>query len=95
VLQGVILGLAVAGVLAFAHDAATPLAAMAGLATAMALEGLAGVGKAFEQAAGADAAAERLDAVLGHAPARPSAQPCWNPELAFGDLILQAGSRWS
>jgi ATP-binding cassette subfamily C protein CydC len=94
VLQGVILGLAVAGVLAFAHDAATPLAAMAGLATAMALEGLAGVGKAFEQAAGADAAAGRLDAVLGHAPALPNSEAVLErPSLAFGELILQAGSR--
>jgi ATP-binding cassette subfamily C protein CydC len=78
VLQGVILGLAVAGVLAFAHDAATPLAAMAGLATAMALEGLAGVGKAFEQAAGADAAAGGWMRCWGMRPPCPIAKPCWN-----------------
>jgi ATP-binding cassette subfamily C protein CydC len=96
VLQAAILGLAVALVLAFAHDAATPLAAMAGLATAMALEGLAGVGKAFEQAAGADAATERLDAVLGHQPAveKAEAQAMLDrPGLAFGNLILDPGSR--
>jgi ATP-binding cassette subfamily C protein CydC len=93
-LQGAILGLAVAGVLAFAHDAAPPLAAMAGLATAMALEGLAGLGKAFEQAAGADAAAERLDAVLGHEPVMADAQASLDrPSLGFGDLTLEPGSR--
>jgi ATP-binding cassette subfamily C protein CydC len=94
VLQGAILGLAVALVLAFAHDAATPLAAMACLAAAMALEGLAGVGKAFEQDAGADAASERLDAVLVHAPSTTDAQaPLDRPSLGFGDLVLEPGSR--
>lgn len=94
VLQGLILGLAVAGVLAFAHDAATPLAAMAGLACAMALEGLAGVSKAFEQEAGADAAAERLDAVLGHGPAVRSAQASPDrPSLRLSNLTLEPGSR--
>jgi ATP-binding cassette subfamily C protein CydC len=94
VLQGLILGLAVALTLAFAHDAATPLAAMAGLAAAMALEGLAGVSKAFEQEAGADAAAARLDAVLvhGRAPAAVRASP-GHPSLGFGDLTLEPGSR--
>ncbi|KRA76404.1 ABC transporter ATP-binding protein [Caulobacter sp. Root656] len=93
-LQGAILGLAVAGVLALAHDAATPLAAMAGLACAMALEGLAGLGKAFEQDAGADAAAERLDAVLGHEPVTADAQASPDrPSLGLGDLILEPGSR--
>jgi len=94
VLQGAILGLAVALVLAFAHDAATPLAAMAGLAAAMALEGLAGVGKAFEQDAGADAAAQRLDAVLGHEPNTASAPAAPDhPSLGFGDLVLKTGAR--
>ena len=94
VLQGAILGLAVALVLAFAHDAATPLAAMAGLAAAMALEGLAGIGKAFEQAAGADAAAARLDAVLvreRNAVGTPAF--AGRPSLGFGDLTLEPGSR--
>lgn len=94
VLQGAILGLAVAGVLAFAHDAATPLAAMAGLATAMALEGLAGLGKAFEQDAGADAAAARLDAVLVHGTAGSNAQALpGRPSLSFDDLTLEPGAR--
>ena len=94
VLQAGVLGLAVALVLAFAHDAATPLAAMAGLATAMALEGLAGVGKAFEQEAGADAAAERLDAVLAHGPGVASAPTALDrPSLGFGDLVLEPGAR--
>jgi ATP-binding cassette subfamily C protein CydC len=94
VLQGAILGLAVALVLALSHDAATPLAAMAGLATAMALEGLTGVGKAFEQAAGAEAAAERLDAVLVHEPGVASAQGSLDRlDLGFGDLTLEPGSR--
>ncbi|SFJ11904.1 ATP-binding cassette domain-containing protein [Caulobacter sp. UNC279MFTsu5.1] len=94
VLQAAILGLAVAGVLALAHDAATPLAAMAGLATAMALEGLAGVGKAFEQEAGADAAADRLDAVLEHGPSLAGAQDAPDrPSLTFGELTVEPGSR--
>jgi ATP-binding cassette subfamily C protein CydC len=94
VLQGLILGLAVALVLAIAHDASAPLAAMAGLATAMALEGLAGLGKAFEQAAGADAAAARLDAVLVHGLAASSAQALPDrPSLSFGNLILEPGAR--
>ena len=94
VLQGLILGLAVALTLAFAHGAATPLAAMAGLATAMALEGLAGVSKAFEQDAGADAAAARLDAVLVHGVAAADAQASRDPpSLGFGDLTLEPGSR--
>ena len=94
VLQGAVLGLAVAGVLALAHEAATPLAAMAGLAAAMALEGLTGVGRAFEQDAGSDAAAERLDAVLAHAPGAPGAQVLpRRPSLGFGDLTLEPGSR--
>ncbi|KQY30333.1 ABC transporter ATP-binding protein [Caulobacter sp. Root1455] len=93
-LQGAILGLAVALVLALARDAATPLAAMAGLATAMALEGLAGVGKAFEQDAGADAAAKRLDTILVHGPNAARAQaPPDRPSLDFGGLTLTAGSR--
>ena len=94
VLQGAILGLTVAMVLAFAHDAATPLAAMAGLAAAMALEGLSGVGKAFEQEAGADAAAQRLDAVLVHGSVATSVQASTDrTNLGFGDMTLEPGSR--
>ncbi len=93
VLQGLILGLAVALTLAFAHDAATPLAAMAGLAAAMALEGLAGVSKAFEQEAGADAAAARLDAVLGHGTTSNAQAVLDCPSLGFGDFTLDPGSR--
>jgi ATP-binding cassette subfamily C protein CydC len=94
VLQGAVLGLAVALVLAFAHDAATPLAAMAGLAAAMALEGLAGVGKAFEQEAGADAAAARLDAVLVHAPGTVAPAALSDRfSLGFGGVVLKSGSR--
>lgn len=94
VFQASVLGVAVALVPAVAHDAAQPLAAMAGLAVAMALEGLAGVSKAFEQEAGADAAAARLDAVLGHEPAASAARPDMErPSLGFGDLVLAPGSR--
>ena len=94
VLQGLILGLAVALTLAFAHDAAAPLAAMAGLAAAMALEGLTGLSKAFEQEAGADAAAARLDAVLVHGPVAADAQASRDlPSLGFGDITLEPGSR--
>jgi len=94
VLQGLVLGLAVALTIAFAHDAAQPLAAMAGLAAAMALEGLAGVTKAFEQDAGADAAATRLDAVLRHGPEAAEAPAASeSPRLSFGDLVLAPGAR--
>jgi ATP-binding cassette subfamily C protein CydC len=94
VLQGLILGLAVALTLALAHQAAAPLAAMAGLAAAMALEGLGGVAKAFEQDAGAAAAAKRLDEVLVHAPSASAARTMPDrPSLTFGDLVIQPGSR--
>jgi ATP-binding cassette subfamily C protein CydC len=94
VLQGLILGLAVALTLALAHQAAAPLAAMAGLAAAMALEGLGGVAKAFEQDAGAAAAARRLDEVLVHAPDAVSAHASPEcPSLSFGDLVLEPGAR--
>jgi ATP-binding cassette subfamily C protein CydC len=94
VLQGLILGLAVALTIAAAHDAATPLAAMAGLAAAMTLEGLGGLAKAYEQEAGADAAAVRLDAVLAHAPGATSVQVVQErPSLTFDDLVLEPGSR--
>jgi ATP-binding cassette subfamily C protein CydC len=93
VVQALVLGLAVALVLAFAHGAVTPLAAMAGLATAMALEGLAGLGKAFEQAAGADAAAARLDAVLVHAPSRPARLALVAPRLFVDGQQLEPGAR--
>jgi ATP-binding cassette subfamily C protein CydC len=67
---------------------------MAGLAAAMTLEGLGGLAKAYEQEAGADAAATRLDAVLAHAPDAASAQASPNrPSLTFGDLVLEPGSR--
>jgi ATP-binding cassette subfamily C protein CydC len=93
VLQGLIVGLAVALVLAFAHAAAAPLAAMAGLAAVMALDGLAGVGKAFEHEAGADAAAARLDAVLVHAPAGAARLALLHPTLTIGDVTLDPGAR--
>ena len=93
VLQGLVLGLAVALTLAVAHAAAQPLAAMAGLAAATALEGLGGVAKAFEQEAGADAATARLDAVLGHE-VEAGGQAVTGPAvLSFGDLVLQSGDR--
>uniref|UniRef100_B0T7M7 ABC transporter related n=1 Tax=Caulobacter sp. (strain K31) TaxID=366602 RepID=B0T7M7_CAUSK len=94
VLQGLILGLAVALTVAFAHDAATPLAAMAGLAAAMALEGLAAMSKAFEEEAGADAAAARLDTVLVHGPVAAGARvEPGRPRLGFGELTLEPGAR--
>ena len=94
VLQGLILGLAVALTLVFAQSAAQPLAAMAGLAAAMALEGLSGVTKAFEQDAGADAAAVRLDTVLKHEPGEAGARAiAERTSLTFGDLLVEPGAR--
>ncbi|WP_238537109.1 ATP-binding cassette domain-containing protein [Caulobacter sp. AP07] len=94
VLQGLILGLAVALTLAFAHAAAAPLAAMAGLAAAMALEGLGGVAKAFEQDAGAAAAAKRLDEVLIHGPSEPPTRTALDrPNLTIGSVTLEPGAR--
>jgi ATP-binding cassette subfamily C protein CydC len=93
VLQGLILGLAVALVLASAHAAATPLAALAGLAVAMTLEGLGAMSKAFEQETTADAAAARLDAVLAHAPGPAVLAPPERPRLGLGELDLEPGER--
>ena len=71
----------------------TAIAALT-LAAAMALEGLTGLSKAFEQEAGADAAAARLDAVLVHGPVAADAQASRDlPSLGFGDITLEPGSR--
>jgi len=66
--QAVILGLAVIMAVILAVPAGAAMAALAGLAAAMAIEGVAGLAAAFDQDGAADQAAERLDAVLQHAP---------------------------
>ena len=67
--QVTILGVAVACAVALAAPAGPALAALAGLAAAMAVDGVIGLANAFEQDGAANEAADRLDAVLRHAPA--------------------------
>lgn len=73
--QAAILGLAVAAAILLVAPAGAPLAALAGLAAAMAIEGLAGLTAAFDQDGAADEAADRLDALLRHAPSETAPAP--------------------
>lgn len=67
-LQAVVSGLAVAAVLLAARDAPAPLAALAALSTFVALEGAAGLLRAFERAGAAAEAERRLDQILAPVP---------------------------
>jgi ATP-binding cassette subfamily C protein CydC len=73
--QLAVLGVAVAAAVVLAAPAGPALAALAGLAAAMAIDGLIGVANAFEQDGAADEAADRLDAILRHAPTASPAAP--------------------
>lgn len=83
-LQAIVSGLAVAAVLLAARDVAIPLAALAALSTVVALEGAAGLLRAFERAGAAAEAERRLNEVL-----IPSSEPARSPD-PFGvrDLTL-------
>ncbi len=72
--EGALTGLTVAAVLALAAPASAPLAALAALAAVMAIEAVAPIARAFDQDGAAEAAGERLDAILRHEPATPVAR---------------------
>ncbi len=91
--EGALTGLAVAAVLALAAPASAPLAALAALAAVMAIEAAAPIARAFEQDGAAEAAGERLDALLRHAPQdTPPAKP-GRPALRLQGLELAPGAR--
>lgn len=73
--QAVILGLAVASAIALAAPAGAAMAALAGLAAAMAVDGVLSLTATFDQDGAADAAADRLDAVLRHTPTNTKTAP--------------------
>ncbi|MBU4435258.1 MAG: ATP-binding cassette domain-containing protein [Alphaproteobacteria bacterium] len=73
--QAATLGLATAAAIALAAPRGAALAALAGLAAAMAVDGVSNLVAAFDQNGAADEAADRLDAVLRHAPAAAALAP--------------------
>ncbi len=91
--QAAILGLAVVIAVVLAIPAGAALAALAGLAAAMAVEGVAGLAAAFDQDGAADQAADRLDAVLQHAPMAAAAPSLSAPELRLLDQDFVQGDR--
>ena len=91
--QVTILGLAVAFAVAFAAPAGPALAALAGLAAAMAVDGVIGLANAFDQDGAANEAADRLDAVLRHAPAAQNTQPPRDPALHLLGQDFAPGKR--
>lgn len=94
-LQAAITGLTVAGVILAASGAGAPLAALAGLAASVALEGAAGLLKAFERAGAAAGAEARLDEIL-QAPDGPArmADPFGERRLRLpGGQELRPGER--
>jgi len=91
--QAAILGAAVAAAVACAAPAGAPLAALAGLAAAMSIEGLGSLAQALDQDGAAAEARKRLDAILRHAP-RPAGTPASEsaPLTVLGQT-LQPGER--
>lgn len=81
-LQAVVSGLAAAAVLLAAREAPAPLAALAALSAIVALEGAAGLLRAFERAGAAAEAERRLNMVL-----TPSPEPARSPD-PFGPRAL-------
>ncbi len=92
--QVAITGLGVAAAVALAAPHGAALAALAGLAAAMAIEGVAGLASAFDQDGAAAQAADRLDAILRHAPtASPPAPPLLAPGLRLQGRDFAPGAR--
>ena len=91
--QAVILGLAVAAAVALAAPAGAALAALAGLAAAMAVDGVANLAAAFDQDGAAGEAADRLDAVLRHAPPAATALHLRDPGLRLLNEDFAPGDR--
>jgi ATP-binding cassette subfamily C protein CydC len=99
-LQPALTGFGVAGVLAVSTHAPAPLAAVAALAAAVALEGTGGLLAMFDRRGPVDTAAERLDEVLS-APATLFASAAVDErpaiDIRIGDAVfhLAAGERWA
>ncbi|PVM72030.1 amino acid ABC transporter ATP-binding/permease protein [Caulobacter radicis] len=91
--EGALTGLAVAAVLALAAPASAPLAALAALAAVMAVEAAAPIARAFDQDGAAEAAGERLDALLRHAPKDAPPARTGRPVLRLQGLNLSPGAR--
>jgi len=91
--EGALTGLVVAAVLVLAAPASAPLAALAALAAVMAIEAVAPIARALEQDGAAEAAGERLDAILRHAPANTSPAKTGRPALRLQGLDLLPGAR--
>lgn len=94
-LQAAITGLTVAAVILAAAGAGAPLAALAGLAASVALEGAAGVLKAFERSGAAEGAERRLDEILDVArSSSPMADPFGERRIRLpGGEELRPGER--
>ncbi len=96
-LHAVVGGVAVAAVLLAARSAPAPLAALAALSTLVALEGAAGLLRAFERAGAAAEAEHRLNQVLSPAPEpAPGPDPFGPRDLALpiaGGVRLAPGTR--
>lgn len=92
-LEGALTGLAIAAVLALAAPASAPLAALAALAAVMAIEAAAPIARAFEQDGAAEAAGERLDALLRHAPQETPPPAPGRLALRLQGVDLASGAR--
>jgi ATP-binding cassette, subfamily C, bacterial CydC len=90
--QAAILGVAVAAAVACAAPAGAPLAALAGLAAAMSVEGLGGLAQALDQDGAAAEARKRLDAILRHTP-RPETPATSAAALTILGQTLRPGER--
>jgi len=92
--EGALTGLTVAAVLALAAPAGAPLAALAALVAVMAIEAVGPIARAFEQDGAAEAAGERLDAILRHTPeTAASATDTSRPALRLLGQDLAPGAR--
>lgn len=91
--EGALTGLAVAAVLALAAPAGAPLAALAALAAVMAIEAVGPIARAFEQDGAAEAAGERLDAILRHTTQTAAPIAIGRPALRLLGQDLAPGAR--
>lgn len=91
--QAVVLGAAVAAAVACAAPSGAPLAALAGLAAAMSIEGLGSLAQALDQDGAAAEARKRLDVILRHAPRPAEAPPPASAPLTILGQTLHSGER--
>lgn len=92
--EGALTGLAVAAVLVLAAPSTAPLAALAALAAITAIEAVGPIARAFDQDGSADAAGQRLDALLSQAAAQGAAMAfAPRPALVLWGEALPPGAR--